>query len=41
MPRKAKFNGPSPLAKVPVALPARQITRAQANEFLKARALEL
>ena len=41
MPRKAKFNGPSPLATVPVALPARQITRAQPNELLKARALEL
>ena len=41
MSRKAKFHGPSPLATVPVALPARQITRAQANELLKARALEL
>ena len=41
MPRKAKSNGPSPLATVPVALPGRQITRAQANELLKARALEL
>ena len=41
MSRKAKSHGPSPLATVPVALPARQITRAQANELLKARALEL
>jgi len=39
--RKAKSHGPSPFATVPVALPARQITRAQANELLKARALEL
>jgi len=41
MPRKAKSNGPSPLATVVAGLPARQITRAQANELLKARALEL
>ena len=41
MSRKAKSNGPSPLATVADALPARQITRAQANELLKARALEL
>ena len=41
MSRKAKSHGSSPLATVPVALPARQITRAQPNELLKARALEL
>jgi hypothetical protein len=41
MSRKAKTNGASSLAIVVEAPPMRQITRAQANELLKARALEL
>ncbi len=41
MPHKAKTNGSTSLATIPDALLARQMTRAQANDLLKARALEL
>ena len=41
MSRKAKTNGASSLAVVVESSPMRRITRAQANELLKARALEL
>jgi len=40
MSRKAKTNGSTSLATIPNALSA-QITRAEANDLLKARALEL
>ena len=40
MSRKAKTNGSTSLATIPNALPAK-ITRAEANDLLKARALEL
>ncbi len=40
MSRKAKTNGSTSLATIPNALPA-QITRAEANDLLKASALEL
>ncbi len=41
MSRKAKTNGSTSLATIPDAPLARQMTRAKANELLKARALEL
>ncbi|MBC5804992.1 MAG: hypothetical protein GIW96_02050 [Candidatus Eremiobacteraeota bacterium] len=41
MSRKAKTNGSTSLATIPNAPLARQMTRAKANELLKARALEL
>jgi len=41
MARKAKTNGSTALATVATAPPALQITRAEANARLKARALEL
>jgi len=40
MSRKAKTNGTTSLATVETSLPSRQITRSQANELIKARALE-
>ncbi len=41
MSRKAKTNGSTALATVAAAPPALQITRAEANARIKARALEL